>query len=338
MLRPIYQEHGRTYLADTCTPLVTAARGKAVRLSALSRGHYPGRKLPRGALPGLKSVGYWDAVAEQDWGLDWHRNEGIEFTFLESGSSRFAVDQKKYSLLPDDLTVTRPWQQHRVGDPRVGVGRLHWVILDVGIRRPHQSWRWPAWIILTPADLRQLTLFLRQNEQPVWHADVHLRRCFQHLAQAVDRDVAGSQVSRLAVLLNELFLSILEIFRGRKVRLDESLFSARRTVALFWNDLRQNLEHLGGPWNVTGMARHCGMGVTHFIRQTKQIANVTPARFLLRCRLEAAAKLLRQSPAESVTQVALRCGFGSGQYFATQFRRAFGYSPRAYRQDRTVPE
>ena len=37
-------------------------------------------------LPGLKMAGYWDADSDQDWGLPWHRNEGIELTLLEEAA------------------------------------------------------------------------------------------------------------------------------------------------------------------------------------------------------------------------------------------------------------
>ena len=153
---PIYKDHDETYQADTCLPLVEAAAKHRVRIEALVHGHYPGRRLPHGALSGIKTVGYWDADHDQDWGLHWHRNEGVEMTFLESGSSVFAVDGHEYVLHPDDLTLTRPWQRHRVGDPNVGAGRLHWLIIDVGVRRPNQPWRWPGWLLLSRPDLDEL--------------------------------------------------------------------------------------------------------------------------------------------------------------------------------------
>ncbi len=28
----------------------------------------------------VRTVGYWNAKHDQGWGLDWHRNEGIELT------------------------------------------------------------------------------------------------------------------------------------------------------------------------------------------------------------------------------------------------------------------
>jgi AraC family L-rhamnose operon regulatory protein RhaS len=328
MLLPIYQECGKTFEPDTCAPLTKGVEQGKIRLQALARGHYPGNKLAKNALLGVKSLGYWDADRPQDWGLTWHRNEGVELTFLESGSVHFGVDAHEFPLQPDDLTFTRPWQQHRLGNPNIGPGRLHFLILDVGVRRPHQRWHWPPWLVLTAADLRQLTLYMRQTERPVWPAGADIRRCFQQLAQAVETE----NISRLAVFLNELFILVLDMFRREKVALDESLSSARRTVELFWKDLDGNDEQLGLDWTVVGMARRCGMGVTHFIHQTKQLVNMTPSNYLAHCRLEAAARRLRRESNANVTEIALRLGFGSSQYFATQFRQRFGCTPSEWRR------
>lgn len=336
MLIPIYQEQGRTYEADTCGPVSGAADAGRLQLVALAREQYPGRRLPRGRLPGVKSIGFWDATQRQDWGLDWHRNEGLELTFLERGNLGFAVDGQEFRLGAGDLTFTRPWQQHRVGDPQVAAGRLHFLILDVGVRRPHQTWRWPPWIVLTLGDLRQLTNLLRHNEQPVWHATAEVAHCFGRLGAAVAADRDGDQISSLAVRLNQLFLAVLEMFRRQDVPLDESLSSTRRTVELFWTDLGQNLEHLALEWTVRGMARRCGMGVTNFIHHSKQLVNMTPIQYLNHCRLTAAARLLREAPEQSVTRIALSCGFASSQYFATLFRRQFGVTPRAFRDGATT--
>jgi AraC family L-rhamnose operon regulatory protein RhaS len=146
---PIYGDHDETYRADSCGPLALASTAGQLSLFAIRHGHYPGKPLPPNALPGLKMLGHWDVREDQDWGLGWHFNEGIELTFLESGSLEFAVDDREYSLGPDDLTIARPWQRHRVGKPQVTASRLHWIILDVGVRRPNQDWKWPSWLLLS---------------------------------------------------------------------------------------------------------------------------------------------------------------------------------------------
>ena len=331
MTPPIYQERGKTCQANNCAPLVEAVARGSVNLTALARGQYPGKKLDRTALPGVKTVGFWDAQCSQDWGLDWHYNEGIELTFLERGGVAYAVDSHHCHLRPDDLTVARPWQRHRVGDPSIGAGRLHWLILDVGVRRPHQPWRWPSWLVLTKKDMRELTDGLRQNERPVWRATPEIRHCFQRVAAAVETDRDGCNVSRLTALLNELFVLVLEMFRQQQIRLDESLASTQRTVELFWADLRENLDHLAAEGTVESMARQCGLGATHFIHHSKQLTNATPIQHLNQCRLQAAARMLRAEPQRSVIDVTMACGFTSSQYFATLFRRQFGRTPRDYR-------
>jgi AraC-like DNA-binding protein len=328
---PIYRTDLETYSADLCLPLSEAARAGQVRLEALVHGHYPGKRLPQGVLPGLKTIGFWDVERSQEWGLPWHRNEGVEITFLESGGVAYSADDREYDLHADDLTVTRPWQRHRVGRPNVGVGRLHWMILDVGVRRPNQDWKWPDWIVLSPPDRVELTNILRQNDRAVWRASADLRRCFQTVAQAVETDRSGSSASRIAVCANEILLLLLHLFRTKRINLDESLASSIHTVELFLKDLRDHAEHLALEWTLESMAQSCGLGVTQFVQHVKKLTNMTPIQHLNECRLELAALLLRGRRGESVTDVALTCGFSSSQYFATVFSRRFGASPRDYR-------
>ena len=91
---PVYREGDEIYHADSCNPLVWAAKTGKVRLCSIGRGSYPGRRLSDSELPKVKSLAYWDAHELQDWGLGWHRNEGIELTFLESGSLDFGIIAK----------------------------------------------------------------------------------------------------------------------------------------------------------------------------------------------------------------------------------------------------
>jgi len=282
-------------------------------------------------LPGIKTVGFWDALHHQNWGLPWHRNEGIELTFLENGAVGFAADEREQMLQPDDLTVTRPWQLHRVGLPNVGASKLHWLILDVSVRRPNQHWKWPPWLLLSKTDVEELTSILRHNEQPIWRASAEIRQCFQAIGQAVATDREGSNISPLTVRINELFILLLDLFRRQNIRLDTSLSSSRRTVQLFLSDLRTHPDHLVSERTIRDMASSCGLGVTQFVRYLRQLTNMTPMHYVNSCRLELAATRLRERPEESITEVALACGFSSSQYFATAFRRRFGCSRRGFR-------
>ena len=313
---------------DTCEPLKQAARRSEVRIEALSRGGYPGHRLAAKTDKELRSVGYWDAPSDQVWGLDWHCNEGVEIGFLEAGSLPFEVENQSHRIKAGTITITRPWQRHKVGNPHVPASRYHWVILDVGIRHPNQIWNWPNWLLLPPQELATLTKFLRQNEQPVWRANEAVCRGFQALGETAAEGVSPRNVARVKLLINEILLALLELLQQKRPCLDESLSSSERTVRLFLQSLPRSASE---PWTLEVMAAECGLARSHFSNYCKQITNRTPLEFLTQCRVEAAAECLRSQPTRNITEIAFACGFQSSQYFATVFSRHIGQSPRAFR-------
>lgn len=320
------------FAADTCEPLVHAAESGALHYAAFARGAYPGRRLVGRRLEGVCTVGYWDAVMLQDWGLGWHRNEGIELTFLERGSLNFSVDASDHRLKAGALTVTRPWQLHRVGNPRIQPSRLYWLILDVGVRRPNQRWRWPRWLMLAPENLARLTTLLSHNEAPVWTATKALAECWRRVGRAIDDHSSPWAQSRLQIALNELLLLLLEMIEAVGPKLDSQLTSSLRTVELFLAKIRDSAEMRAHPWKVASMAESCGLGITQFMTLGERVVNTSPARYLLQCRVAAAKQLLAEQPDLSVTEIALSTGFGSSQYFATSFKRETGQSPKDFRR------
>ena len=136
--RRTFRTERELFHADTCEPLKRAAASGGLHLEAISRGGYPGTRLPGNELKELCMAGYWNAPGQQDWGLGWHCNEGIEIGYVSAGRLPFGVGEESLKVGPGDLTVTRPWQRHRVGDPNVPACHYSWVILDVGMRRPNQ--------------------------------------------------------------------------------------------------------------------------------------------------------------------------------------------------------
>lgn len=316
------------YHADTCVPLVDAISRNKLKFKALARYTYPGDRLTDDTI-GLSSVGYWDANEPQDWGLNWHRNEGIEFHFMESGSMPYAQDEKEIDLLPNHLTITRPWEIHKVGNPYIGMGKFYWVIIDLGTRRPHQNWDWPDWIMLTSKDLLRLTTILRQNDKWLWKVNRKVRNCFMRLGKVVDTDENGSNSSQVRLLINELLLLILELIDNKEVVLNEALTDSSRSVSLFLKELENNLAE---AWTIESMAESTGIGMTRFTHHCKRLTNLTPMRYLMFRRLEMSKKMLIDNLNLSVTQIAYSCGFTTSQYFSTVFKKHENCTPAEYRQ------
>ena len=330
---PTFNEAGKRFVADTCQPLVAAAQAGRVQLCAAGRGGYPGRRLPPEELEGLRSIGFWNVGNNQDWGLPPHRNEGVEISYLASGQTHITIEGHERTLLHDELMITRPWQEHRIGNPNIGACKLVWMIIDLGVRRPHQEWRWPSWTLLSRQDLSDLTCFLRQNEQYVWKGTAELRLCFDRLTRTLQESEQSAQYSRLAVLVNEVLLGLLDMFRNQEITLKESLTSSERTVRMFLTELEHTLDQ---KWTLDSMAESCHMGVTQFVHYFRKVTNLTPAHFLSRVRLEKSKTLLKQKPEQSITDIAFACGFSSSQYFAGTFRKEFAVSPREFREQQSA--
>jgi AraC family L-rhamnose operon regulatory protein RhaS len=326
-----FRSPSQLFHADSCEPLKQAADAGAVRLAALGRRTYPGERLPKNDLRELCLTGYWDAARDQSWGLDWHRNEGLEFSFVEAGQVPFILEGgRSFLLKPGDLTITRPWQRHRVGNPNVLASRFHWLIIDVGVRRPNQTWVWPPWLLYPRGGLQRLTTILRHNEQPVWHADEEIARCYRKLGKAATLGATNPEtIARLKILINEFIIALAEMLEHRKPHLDESLSSSERAIQLFLKELPRRLDE---PWTLESMAKNCGLGRSRFAAYCRQITNVSPVEYLTRCRVDAAAELLVKSPEMNITDVAFACGFQSSQYFATVFHQRLNCSPRDWRK------
>ena len=320
-----------SYKADNCSPVKTASEAGALELTTLARDAYPGRRLSKSELTGIKSIGYWNIKKIQDWGLEWHTNEGIEICYLESGDLTFFLGEDKYELAPNQLTITRPWISHKLGNPNVEVSKLHWLILDVGVRHPHQEWVWPNWVILNPRDLEKLTLYFRQNEQPVWKATPELKESFIKIGKVIKEGREKDYESKLRVLINTLLIALLEHFQEGKILLDEELIESRRTVKLFLKSLE---DHYYEPWTLPNMAAYSKLGTTRFTKYCVEISNCTPMEYLNRIRIGKAARMLQSQINTSVTEIAYQCGFSSTQYFTTVFKRHFGKTPQSFRKDK----
>jgi AraC-like DNA-binding protein len=316
------------YYPDSCIPLAEAWKKGQVEMHTLVRGTYPGFPLKEDELKGIKSIGYWNSEKMQNWGLDWHRNEGIEICLLETGNLNFLLNDQQYELEPNTLTITRPWILHKLGNPNVGFCKLHWFIIDLGVRQPHQEWIWPNWVILSKDDLDELTRILRLNEQSVWYVGDEMKRCFAQIGRMAKYHDKEHFDSRIKVYLNEVLILLLEMLKKDRPELNDALIESKRSVSLFLKSLE---DDLAGNWTVSNMAEHCRLGVTQFSKHCYQLTNCTPVNYLNQLRLLKARKLIGENPACTITSIAYDCGFSSNQYFTKVFKAHFKETPHECR-------
>lgn len=311
---------------DTCASLKEALRRGEIEGGLWGRGGYPGNRLPIEIAPEIRSLGFWNASRTQSWGLDWHYNEGIEIGFLEAGTLQFQVKSEDLTLQSNYITITRPWERHRVGSPHISASRFYWIILDVKVRKENSPWRWPRWVLLSKDQLHQLTHYLQLNERPLLKANRAIKNTFLALGEILKSKTGTGLIVEVQVLINQLLLGLLGVIPEPEIPAE--IFSSQKTVRCFLQGLP---DHLDKEWDLDSMAKSVGLGRTQFAKHCKQLTNLTPLKYLNQCRVVVAQRRLASDTKSTITSVGFEVGFQSSQYFATVTRRVLGVSPKKLR-------
>lgn len=91
--------------------------------------------------------------------------------------------------------------------------------------------------------------------------------------------------------------------------------------------------NLAEEFSLPRLAGQVGMSESHFNRLFKQATGLPPSQYLIRLRVRAAQRMLRETR-KSVITIANEVGYSTPSHFAQQFRKESGMSPSDYRRQR----
>ncbi len=90
-------------------------------------------------------------------------------------------------------------------------------------------------------------------------------------------------------------------------------------------------EHYMQPLATQDVARAVSFSPNHLSRKFRQATGIGLHEYLVFIRLHHAAQELVATE-DSITTIALRCGFSDSNYFKDSFKKKYGVTPRKYRQ------
>ncbi|NTX50736.1 AraC family transcriptional regulator [Myxococcus sp. CA039A] len=90
-------------------------------------------------------------------------------------------------------------------------------------------------------------------------------------------------------------------------------------------------SRLDGSVSLADLARTCGLSERHFARAFRETTGQPPHRWLVGRRLEKARQLL-EAATQSLSEIAVACGFANQSHFTRTFTRVVGTSPGAWRR------
>jgi AraC-like DNA-binding protein len=263
-------------------------------------------------LPALTHCG--EALCCRGHHLKPHAHPAFEFLYLARGRATWRAGGEVTPQRMGDLFIAYPEEKHGTG-PVPNPENHH---LWVGLKLER----------LGPAAGR-LAAELRQRRVRALTGCPEVEPVLRGLVAQV---VANHPQRRQAIAAYlELFVTLVtqRVRAGeRQANAPTALpysYAVQRAVAY----MEQQLDRRLPLRDLAAMAT--ARSIPHFCAQFRREVGVSPAAYHLRLRLDAARLTLRQ-PGFDVTKTAQQHGFSSSQHFSTLFRRAYGMTPREWRQ------
>jgi len=123
-------------------------------------------------------------------------------------------------------------------------------------------------------------------------------------------------------ILEELVVNLISSYSNNTTKCKDISYSQKKlllTVEYMKTNYAENLK-------LENLAKISGLSKYHFLRKFKEEFNMTPHSYLLQIRIQNAKNMLLHH--DSITQIALNCGFSDQSHFARVFNKIYGMSPK----------
>lgn len=240
----------------------------------------------------------------------------IRLYYILDGKFDWQIQQKSYSLFPDDLAIILPGQTLGSDKGYLDIGTLCWLHLDTYPVNTGSR--------IHSGEMNTVRKILDLNGMPVVSRFRDAGNIFQDLKSEIYNQHLGFQI-RTNALIDQLFILLARLLTQQH-HLQRDFPQAFLKLE---NTLRSSLSH---QWTVEEMAGLVGLGSTAFTERVKGFTGFSPLNYLITIRISEAIKLLKRQDI-NVTDIALETGFYSSQHFATTFKKLTGYTPSQFRKN-----
>lgn len=216
-------------------------------------------------------------------------------------------------ILPGDLLVNKPDDEHSLKTIPAGT-KYYWMLF----REPKNS---KGFLHLPPDVARDLHDKLNRLPCHITANTAKVKQAFAELFIHYDRPRDPYRTFCLATACASLLMALVDSVAHSNnpihVKCMEQIIAGMR-------------EHPENNFCLSELARKARLSSSLFTVRFKQMTGLPPHHFLIACRLEEAKRRLTSTDTP-LTRIALDLGFCAPQHFSTHFKRAFGMTPRAWR-------
>ncbi len=245
-----------------------------------------------------------------------HCHTCYELFYVESGDCRFLADDSIHDLRAGDLILLPPMALHYT---RYVSGPCRRTIVLFGREDVLDEVR--ESLAGVPRFFER-TSVIRVPET----SRAQVAACLKQMA--LEDRVSDDR----SALMRRMYLQSLLLLCGRSCRFltepPEDIRSADRQVL---QAAQYICLHYMAPLTTEEIARAVSFSPNHFSRKFRRETGIGLHEYLVFIRLHHAARELLATE-DTITDIALRCGFSDGNYFKDCFKRKYGVTPRQYRR------
>lgn len=244
-----------------------------------------------------------------------HWHPVYELFYLVSGHCRIIINHTLHYIEPGDLILIAPGEIHRTTHYSSPVNERVTVSFDkeyLGLLKEQCG--------------DQLTNYLLRNSKvsiPVG------RQAFaEELINKMEYEAAGKDgyspfMKHIYLYEFLVFLSRCQEAKQEPVKIPVAEKAIEEAAGYIYN-------HYASQITLEEVADRIHMSPAYFSRKFKAVTGFGYKEYLTNIRIREAADMLLNT-SKSITEIAIECGFGDGNYFGDAFKKIKGVAPRVYR-------
>lgn len=229
-----------------------------------------------------------------------HYHELYEIYFITSGTCRYFIDDRSYSLNPGDLALIPEGIIHNTVYQNTGHTRM---LINCAKQYIPAAAKPNFYLYRNPEITDKLRFIFEQIEKEYNQPD------------RFSEDAVYCHIKLLFYLL---------------ARYPNTYDSAERGNAVVTRAAIYLQQHFPEDISLEQIASLAAVSPEHFSRLFKRESGMGFREYLNLLRLQKAEQLLKQSPRKSVAEVSAACGFPDSNYFSVKFKKMYGVSPKQF--------
>lgn len=248
-----------------------------------------------------------------------HMHNYYEIFYLKSGNCTYCVNNKSYPLNAGELFFVIPGDTHYT--TYEGASSCERIVINfVPEILPESYWESHQNILEKFSHSGKVTLPSRGRKQME-----ELMTAMLHENNFPDKYSLEFSHLHFMTLLLSLHRNGIFIYEDLKqsTRLSPDIETALSYIA----------HNLSLPITLEDVAKQINLSPNYLSRKFKQETYTTFKEYITFMRIRRASQMLANTD-DSITKIALNCGFNSSNYFKDCFRRIAGVSPRAFRNQK----